>query len=236
MKLHTIYIAQALHYLMLVAYLACIAAVVAGFASCLSSCTLGALRPTPPAKDVCSMQHSWNNYHLADSDTAPVVVNRSSYTPDLPSWNELQTPIMLRRQGDGFQIVVEDGGDANSGWLGLATVRVSTDGHIQKATVTMNTTLLARYSTRVSDHVLCQELGHLLGLGHHEDPQSCMDDCSKAANWMGCLDSEAGTTPSAHDAEQLRVIYSHVSGDAPGPACSGAIVLHAFADEGKHQH
>ncbi len=203
--------------------------------------------PVPPAgPPVCNAQHVWENYHLAHDSLSLVVVNTSSYEPDLEAWNSDTHPIRLRDSGTGFTITVKDGGDANSGWLGLASVWVNSKGHILRGEVTMNLTLLARYGPNVAAHVLTQELGHLLGLDHQRGADdSAMDDCQgRGAGWLSCLDSVAGMTPNAHDFEQLREIYAHVPG-APVPPkppteCEGSeqLVLHVFPaeDGGDHDH
>lgn len=205
----------------------------------LISCKLG--EGSPPTI-VCSDQHSWNGYHLAHDSLSPVIENHSGYSPDLASWNDLHTPIQLRSSGRGFSITIEEGGDAGSGFLGLASVRVSSGGHIRSATVTMNRTLLDRYEPAVAYHVLCQEIGHLLGLDHQRGADdSCLDDCVGRSDWMGCLSSQLGTTPNAHDAEQLEAIYEHAGeGIGPsGPGCTGTLVVHMFKIPGEgdsHAH
>lgn len=196
----------------------------------MTACRIG---EGPPTSVVCSEQHVWKNYHLPHDSLSPVVINESGYTPDAASWNELGTPIQLRTNGAGFRLVIQEGGDASSPWLGLASVRVNSGGHMVDATVTMNRTLLSRYGARVAKHVLCQEIGHLLGLDHqHEAADSCMDDCAgrTGGDWLACLDSEGSTTPNAHDAQQLESIYEHVrEGAGPsGPSCAGSFVVHAF--------
>lgn len=194
---------------------------------------------------ICNAQHSWENYHLPHYavERSVVVHNTSSYVPDLESWNTLDgNPITLVDGGTGFTIEIRDGGDANSGWLGLASVWANGEGHISKGVVTMNLTLLAKYDPNVAAHVLAQELGHILGLDHQRGADdSAMDDCQgRGSGWLACLSSEAGTTPNAHDGEQLATKYQHAVG-APPPSCVGGefqFVLHTFsaADGGTDDH
>ena len=91
----------------------------------------------------------------------------------------------------------------NTGWLGIASVYV--DGkHIRRASVLMNDTYFDSrdYDSNVARrHVLCQEIGHTLGLDHYRG-QSCMDD-------RRGLFQRAFIRPSRHDYDQLKRIYRH---------------------------
>ncbi len=191
----------------------------------LTGCQLGSLRPD---LEICSAQHSWESYHLAHNALSPIVVNRSGYTPDLAAWNDLETPITLRSSGSGFIITIEEG--ECPGCLGRASIKRDSTGHTKWAHVTMNRAELDKMKPEAAEHVLCQELGHLLGLDHHKALDSCMDDCSGRADWMACLTGEQGTTPNYHDAEQLKAIYAHAGeGSGPsGPGCTGMVVIHEF--------
>ncbi len=177
--------------------------------------------------------HIWGNekgaYHL--SDLSPVFVNQTSYdlADVVRNWNRLDTPLSLRTSGEGFTIPVVLGGDANSTFLGRANVNIGLLGHITGGTVTMNDVLLAGYPPNTAKRVLCQEIGHELGLDHQRGADdSCMDDCQGRADWLGCITSEAGTTPNAHDAEQLREIYAEGHDGLPRLGCTGSLLLHSF--------
>ncbi len=205
----------------------------------LTACQFGTLPPPTTGPPICNAQHSWKEYHLPNYavESQVVVDNTSSYAPDLESWNTLQgNPITLVDTGLGFVIEVKDGGDADSGWLGLASVWANSQGHITRGVVTMNLTLLARYGPNVARHVLAQEIGHILGLAHQRGADdSAMDDCQgRGSGWLACLSSDEGTTPNAHDGEQLAIKYEHVTGEPPiPPTCVGAefqIILHTFGD------
>ncbi len=189
------------------------------------------------AVTVASADHSWNGYHWEKTgDTvSPTVKNKtSSSLYDVPAgvteWANLGTPIQptLTDAKKGNITVSEQ---TSQFWLGLARIFVE-DGHITKGEVKLNTTYLAYYEANgypgLADHVLCQELGHVLGLGHNRDetgsdadnnPETCMND----QEFVG-LDL---TSPNFHDTQQLNLIYSHIdsAGDSTtddgggGPPC-----------------
>lgn len=197
----------------------------------LGACKLTAIPPTV----VCSEQHEWGDsdgvYHLPDNGLAVRIDNRSSYSMDLQPWTDLGIPLTLSEEAGDFIIDVVDGGDRDSGWLGLASVRLGAGNHLTRGTITMNRAILDRYEPVMARHVLCQELGHLLGLDHQRGADdSCLEDCFGRSDWLGCLSTPAGATPNAHDGEQLRKIYAHAgpTGDPLGPGCVGRLTLHTF--------
>ncbi len=206
----------------------------------LASCNSSPPGTPPPVCD--TPFHIWGDgvqaYHLGHDALSPVVANDSTYGVDVESWNDLGTPIVLRTEGEGFPLTVIEGGDLQSGWLGLASIEIDAGGHIQSGLVTMNKSILDDYTTNAAAHVLCQEIGHLLGLEHNRgELDTCMNDCADAPNFRGCLNLDFGKTPNAHDGETLSEVYAHVGGpptpgDPPTPPCSaGVVVLHIFPEE-----
>lgn len=96
-----------------------------------------------------------------------------------------------------------------NGWLGIAQVWVS-GSHISKGITKMNDTYFktATYNTSAwKNLVLCQEVGHTLGLDHQDEDfnngplGTCMDYTS---------DPTPNQHPNAHDYEQLETIYAHL--------------------------
>lgn len=107
----------------------------------------------------------------------------------------------------------------NNGWLGIASVWANGD-HITQGTVKMNDTYFnsRTYNTPAwRNLVLCQEVGHTLGLDHQ-------DETFANANLNTCMDYTNDPTsnqhPNLHDYEMLETIYAHL--DAPSTATAVA--------------
>jgi len=92
-----------------------------------------------------------------------------------------------------------------NGWLGLASINIDNNGHITQGTAKMNDS----YSSYWSDanekrHVMCQEVGHVFGLGHTSEDGSSQGTC------MDYSSSPNSISPNKHDYDQLAAIYSHL--------------------------
>ena len=174
---------------------------------------------------VASADHSWNNYHSPSYNLSPTVVDDTSSSlyavpAGVAEWAALGTniqPVMTNAsKGD---ITVKEA--FSPFWLGQARVFLD-DGHITKAEVKLNTRLLNNYGAAAADHVLCQELGHVLGLDHNRDgseggspDNTCMNDQTTLG---------AFPAPNSHDTAQLNLIYDghvDVNPDADGGDTGG---------------
>ncbi len=100
----------------------------------------------------------------------------------------------------------------NNGWLGVAQIWIS-GSHITQGTVKVNDTYFntPTYGTSAwRNLVMCQEVGHTLGLDHQDTNFSnanlgtCMDYTS---NPSGPPNNEH---PNQHDYDELGIIYGHV--------------------------
>ena len=107
----------------------------------------------------------------------------------------------------------------SNGWLGVAQIWII-DGHIIEGVAKLNDTYFKsgtydKPSWR--DFVMCQEVGHVFGLGHQDEsfynPEKVDADGTKT-----CMDytsrPEDNGQPNLHDHEQLRLIYNH-NDDSP---------------------
>lgn len=103
----------------------------------------------------------------------------------------------------------------SNGWLGIAQIYVSS-GHITAGIVKLNDTYFNSYSYNKPEWrtlVMCQEVGHILGLGHQDESMSnknlgtCMDYTNSPLR-----DDGAGGNlhPNAHDYSLLETIYQHL--------------------------
>jgi hypothetical protein len=180
--------------------------------------------------------HSWNGYHWPDDNLQLTVVDKtSSNLFDIPAavkeWADEGTPIQpgmaSGNQGD-VDVVVKR---MNANWLGVARISVDENGHIQAGRVELNRLYLNSLSAVEWDQVVCQEIGHILGLDHNRnitgtdadnDPESCMNDQATLGS---------ATSPNQHDTDQLNAIYDgHVdvadgggdTGDGGSGACPPA--------------
>ena len=155
----------------------------------------------------------WNDV----SKGSPLAITAGHSTGDRPSACAVDPAVQGSDQA-GLDLAAEDVFAAcnddygTNGWLGLARIWITPEGHIEAGVTLMNESYLqaAPYNTdTVWRHVVCQELGHDFGLGHVGSPrkQSCMND-----RWG--LDDERFMSPDAHDYEQLNLTYGGTGGDS----------------------
>ncbi len=103
----------------------------------------------------------------------------------------------------------------NNGWLGLAQIWIS-GSHITKGTVKVNDTYFvsSTYNTPAwRNMVMCQEVGHTLGLDHQDEISGNVDllDQYGVASCMDYTnDPSQNQQPNQHDYDQLALIYAHL--------------------------
>lgn len=191
---------------------------------------------------IASANHSWANYHwartahpftlkLVDSVTA----NWNSYlgatSADWSKSTVLDTAVVSGNESSSTRkrcpaVLGKDrvcnAAYGNNGWLGLAQVWVYSDGHIAQGVVKVNDTYFntVAYNTPAwRNLVMCQELGHTLGLGHTDENLSnfnegtCMDYTNAPAGGVvnGFDYGPSNERPNQHDYDQLAgAIYAHL--------------------------
>jgi hypothetical protein len=176
-----------------------------------------------------SASHSWGSYHWARTSnpfTLKLGGNVSSvwdaYLANASyDWSQsavLETTIMTGgtkprscRPTSG-RVEVCSASYGNTGWLGLAQIWVS-GSHITQGITKLNDTYFntAAYDTPGWRHlVMCQEVGHTLGLDHQDTDfnntnlGTCMDYTN---NPYGPPSNEH---PNQHDYDELDIIYQHL--------------------------
>ena len=73
-------------------------------------------------------------------------------------------------------------------------------------------------------HVICQEVGHTLGLDHQSTDGTSLDTCMDYYHNTSATDTSS-THPNQHDYDELSIIYSHLDSGttvASSPAASSA--------------
>lgn len=173
--------------------------------------------------------HSWGGYHWART-ASPFTLTLGdnvssawdSYLATTSSdWSQssvLDTAIAAgssrgkRCRPTSGRVEVCSASYGNTGWLGIAQIWVS-GTHITQGAVKVNDTYFSTstYNTPAwRNLVMCQEVGHTLGLDHQDENFSntnlgtCMDYTSNPSG------PPSNEHPNQHDYDELATIYSHL--------------------------
>lgn len=183
-----------------------------------------------------SADHDWNGYHWSQPGGTRTLTVRDAVsgawdamlTDALRDWggdqalpdgsaipNLFDFSVLTGKVSANVEVIARKYG--NNGWLGLATIWLDASGHIARGRVQLNEWYfqLPSYNTAaVRQHVLCQEVGHVLGLDHNRagavggsPDDTCMDDRT-------AFPSVAYPHPNGHDAEELASLYGHADAAA----------------------
>ena len=169
--------------------------------------------------------NSWNGYHWARTSNPFILMLgdnvSSSWDPIMATtasdWSKssvLDTTIVPGQSRANCRatlgrVEVCNKTYGNNGWLGIAQIWVS-GLHITQGTVKVNDTyfLTPTYNTTAwRNLVMCQEVGHTLGLDHQDtdfnNPNlgTCMDYTN---------DPSTNQHPNQHDYHELALIYAHL--------------------------
>lgn len=188
--------------------------------------------------------HPWNDYHWARTANPFTLKLGDNVTPVWDSYLQttstdwtastvLNTTIVpgsttpKKCTATAGMVQICNAAYGQRGWLGIASINIS-GPHITQGTVKVNDTYFdtAKYNTSAwRNVVMCQEVGHTLGLGHQDeiftnpDLNTCMDYSN---------DPAPNQHPNQHDYDQLVSIYSHLDATttigAAAPASSGGEV------------
>jgi len=171
--------------------------------------------------------HSWGGYHWARQSnpfTLKVGDNVTSawdgiLNTTISDWSQ-STVLDLTKVTGGTRVKpckpttgrveVCNASYGNNGWLGIAQIWITGGTHIVQGVTKVNDYYFntPTYNTTAwRNLVMCQEVGHTLGLDHQ-------DENFNNANLGTCMDytSNPGTNqhPNQHDYQQLATIYQHL--------------------------
>lgn len=204
--------------------------------------------------------HAWAKYHWGKSVPFTIVLGDNLSAPwgsflDKSSEQWSESTVLDATVGTGAgndncgpvqgRVEVCNAAYGANGWLGIARIWATRDGHITQGVVELNDTYYAqeRYNTDGwRQFVMCQEIGHTFGLGHvnevftNENTGSCMDYTNDPTGTAGTNGTLANLAPNAHDYEQLESIYAHQSGTGstrPGGGKGGGKKAGQPADWGR---
>ena len=167
-----------------------------------------------------SATHSWGGYHWARTSnpfTLQLGNNTSgSWTADLATvssdWSKsavLDTPVVagatkakVCRPTSG-RVEVCNASYGNTGWLGVAQIWISGGVHITQGTVKNNDYYFGSSTYKYNNgaeklHVICQEVGHTLGLDHQSTDGSSLNTCMDYYHNTSDADT-LSTHPNQHD-------------------------------------
>lgn len=173
--------------------------------------------------------HSWNGYHwartsnpftlkLGDNVSLAWDATLATASSDWSESSVLDTTIVTGSSKGNCQptkgrVEVCSKTYGWNGWLGLAQIWIS-GSHITQGAVKLNDTYfnISTYNNPNERlHVICQEIGHTLGLDHQSTDGSSLDTCMDYFSNTGAnAGSSLSTAPNQHDYDELVAIYTHL--------------------------
>ncbi len=180
--------------------------------------------------------HAWSDYHWATSSgvvNLPVIDSvtsdwQGSFEESISRWNQSNVINQTVESSDDSsrtrkrcnavngKMRVCNSTYGNNGWAGLASINLDSNGHISQGTAKMNDTYMAGDTDANRNHVMCQEIGHVFGLGHTSEDGSSQKTCMDYSNDVN------SQWPNSHDYQMLSSIYDHVDGyDSAIPGDTG---------------
>lgn len=175
---------------------------------------------------IASAEHSWNGFHWARTAN-PFTLKLGDNVS--PAWDRYLATTTIDWDASSVLNAVVTAGNTNprvckattgrvevcsyrygfNSWLGVAQVWVS-GMHIVKATTKVNDSYFntSAYNTPAwRSLVMCQEVGHTLGLNHQDEifDNPNLGTCMDYTN-----DPSTNQHPNQHDYDQLEAMYAHL--------------------------
>jgi hypothetical protein len=183
-----------------------------------------ALALTTALSAPATANHSWGSYHWARQSNPFTLLVGDNVAADwdgyldasISKWSASSVLDLVETTGGTTgkrcratkgRVEVCNAAYGRNGWLGLASISITGGSHITAGTVKVNDTYFAMAQYNTSEeraHVMCQEIGHTLGLGHTSEDGSSQQTC------MDYSQDPASTDPNPHDYQQLELIYAHL--------------------------
>jgi len=202
-----------------------------------------ALFVTVAMPSLAGANNSWGGYHWARTSN-PFTLNLGNNTSGTwtghlatasSDWSQssvLDTSIVAGRtkpkacRPTTGRVEVCNANYGNTGWLGVAQIWISNGVHITQGLVKNNdyyfgSSTYAYNNEAEKLHVMCQELGHTLGLDHQSEDGSSQNSCMDYYHNTSNADT-LSTHPNQHDYEQLASIYAHLDTTTTLKSASGA--------------
>jgi hypothetical protein len=224
-------------------------------------CALAVLLALVAFSPAAQANHSWGKYHWARTSNPFTLklgdnVSNSwdSYLKTTSSdWSVstvLDTTIVAGGTSSttcsptSGRVEVCNAAYGQNGWLGVAQIWVSRR-HIVQGTTKVNDTYFnsATYNTSAwRNLVMCQEVGHTLGLDHQDETRtnanlgSCMDYTNDPDGGAGggSATDPSNEHPNQHDYVQLETIYTHLDSRTTVSSASAASMMPPAANQGSN--
>lgn len=168
--------------------------------------------------------HSWNNYHIARTANPFMIqyvdsVNSvwdSTLAESIQKWGQSNVIEFAQVGADDSdrtrkrcpmitgQMRVCNAAYGQNGWLGLASIGLDNQGHIDQGTAKVNDSYDWYWTPEEMNHVMCQEIGHVFGLGHTSEDGSSQNTC------MDYSTDPNSQWPNSHDYNMIEQIYAHL--------------------------
>jgi hypothetical protein len=169
------------------------------------------------ATDLATVSNDWGNSAVLDTTVVPGATRAKTCRPT------------------SGRVEVCSANYGNTGWLGVAQIWISGGVHITQGTVKNNdyyfgSSTYQFNNTAEQQHVICQEVGHTLGLDHQSTDGTSLNTCMDYYHNTSAADTKS-THPNQHDYDELGIIYAHLDATTTVGASRAGAAAGAALDE-----